>query len=572
MSAWRIDTYLLGDVRGEREIDERSAITGWRLWPLMSLLDERGLPLWRLQIKGWEWWFANESEPKIFRDLWPLKDAMPTRCRACMDAAPKTDCRCGVYAYKARRFIQGEPFGLDLSPPLDGVVLGKVSSWGRIVEHERGWRTAVGRPDSLSLVCLACFQKDGVLRHADFVHVGDNLSSIDVSCRRHHERESLERASPRRNAKEIRVHPYTLTAKEVETDLWQCYGVSCAALGMRSGLRDGTPSCEESERLASLQSQRQRAYITGAIASGAEVLERTWEPWPSDRAKNKTATKKPRKPTSRAKKLPADPFLVYGQIDDTLIFIPRAVATSCVALHKAVRSAKTWGQFKRLMGDKLYRKYILDHIQSISDTPDFASFYKNCRDWDPETTLTQAREEYDALEIGERIPKLKEPFKAENIPGYGDGDWPLWPQQEMLKWMPKVIQKRYGSEWSSRLNGDALDLSPDHEKGIVKALMRRGYICQKDEQLVRRASGYDLEPPPKKENPMTNLSCTQAKFIVSEIKERTERVLEAKALKSKEDVYQNLTHALEHLTVAWRLLCEADRADIPKWMLDLPRP
>jgi hypothetical protein len=35
-------------------------------------------------------------------------------------------------------------------------VLGRAALWGRVIEHERGWRAAFGYPDRLRLACPIC--------------------------------------------------------------------------------------------------------------------------------------------------------------------------------------------------------------------------------------------------------------------------------------------------------------------------------------------------------------------------------------------------------------------------------
>ena len=81
-------------------------------------------------------------------------------------------------------------------------------------------------------------------------------------------------------------------------------------------------------------------------------------------------------------------------------------------------------------------------------------------------------------------------FDAIDIPGYEDGDWPLWPLQEMLDWMPKDIQQRFGKVVPSAVNGDCLELISEKADEIVKALESRGFSCAEDESLVMRACGY----------------------------------------------------------------------------------
>jgi hypothetical protein len=61
---------------------------------------------------------------------------------------PHFTCTCGLHAVN-------DPDHLRQSR--DPAVLGTVSLWGRIVEHERGFRAELGYPQRLRLLCYLCF-------------------------------------------------------------------------------------------------------------------------------------------------------------------------------------------------------------------------------------------------------------------------------------------------------------------------------------------------------------------------------------------------------------------------------
>ncbi len=64
-----------------------------------------------------------------------------------MHRAPARGCSCGLYAVK-------DP--LSLREARDPAVLGSVDLWGRIVEHERGFRGEFAYPQRLGLICSFC--------------------------------------------------------------------------------------------------------------------------------------------------------------------------------------------------------------------------------------------------------------------------------------------------------------------------------------------------------------------------------------------------------------------------------
>ncbi len=65
--------------------------------------------------------------------------------------APDIRCRCGIYASRSLAdFERPRPAW----PPAP--VVGTVSLWGTVVEHERGWRARLAYPARLRLVCSMC--------------------------------------------------------------------------------------------------------------------------------------------------------------------------------------------------------------------------------------------------------------------------------------------------------------------------------------------------------------------------------------------------------------------------------
>lgn len=147
--------------------------------------------------------------------------------------------------------------------------------------------------------------------------------------------------------------------------------------------------------------------------------------------------------------------LVYGVVADMLVLLPKSTADYLVATLRAIQNSRTWGEFKKNAPAEAYQEVV-------------------------EILEENAEEE----------PPAKEPFDSDDILDYTDGDWPEWPAQLMLYWIPKDIQKTYGVIQVSSINGDFLEISPAREQQVVKAFEERGYTCLKDDRLVNIASGF----------------------------------------------------------------------------------
>lgn len=117
-------------------------------------------------IAGWRVWNLSEGEtgPRLLPagsgiDSWQPRHAAEARCGAPgiliagigRHTAPDIRCRCGIYASRSLdAFERPRPAW----PPAP--VVGTVSLWGTVVEHERGWRGRFAYPSRVRLVCAMC--------------------------------------------------------------------------------------------------------------------------------------------------------------------------------------------------------------------------------------------------------------------------------------------------------------------------------------------------------------------------------------------------------------------------------
>jgi hypothetical protein len=119
--------------------DSIEPVTGWRAWALARTPDGR-----------------PELRPIIYSgERWPAGQVARAECpphAMSGHRAPVADCTCGLYAVD----------GLDRLPAVTGrdiTVIGSVSVWGTLIEHESGLRAELGYPDRLRLVCGVCWHE-----------------------------------------------------------------------------------------------------------------------------------------------------------------------------------------------------------------------------------------------------------------------------------------------------------------------------------------------------------------------------------------------------------------------------
>jgi hypothetical protein len=115
------------------------AIVGWRIWNLAE----------------------NDDGPRLRPagsgvDAWAPGRKAEARCTAKLlsrtpHPAPDPRCQCGIHASRSL-----DTFGLTRPAWPPPSVVGTVSLWGTVIEHELGWRAQYAYPARLRLVCSMC--------------------------------------------------------------------------------------------------------------------------------------------------------------------------------------------------------------------------------------------------------------------------------------------------------------------------------------------------------------------------------------------------------------------------------
>ena len=81
----------------------------------------------------------------VIRDcVWPVDGETVARCEV-EHEAPDVVCGCGIHAAREASAVLSYLRGRD-EPGTVARVLGRVQLWGRVIEHEGGWRAERARP------------------------------------------------------------------------------------------------------------------------------------------------------------------------------------------------------------------------------------------------------------------------------------------------------------------------------------------------------------------------------------------------------------------------------------------
>lgn len=146
------------------------AIDGWRTWTLAGSRDGREVRLFPIAGTG---------------KAWPPREPVRAECaRRRHHRVPAPDCACGIYATHSPGLLRRTR---------NPSVLGTVALWGRVAEHQHGYRAEFGYAQRLGLICQLCFWQRGaeasnacdvVVRHRGGRMVPLCLSHLDL-CRRY---------------------------------------------------------------------------------------------------------------------------------------------------------------------------------------------------------------------------------------------------------------------------------------------------------------------------------------------------------------------------------------------------
>lgn len=151
--------------------------------------------------------------------------------------------------------------------------------------------------------------------------------------------------------------------------------------------------------------------------------------------------------------------LICGIFADTyVVMADEKTARELAKVWQALDTAKTWAEVREIMPEA----YFNEIWQLIAE---------------------------DVNQGGEPLPDMAKAFDPVELPGYMDGDWPAWPAASMLDWVPKSIQARYGKTVATRLNGDFLEIAPEHLEAVIQELENLGYHCRRDDELIAKICG-----------------------------------------------------------------------------------
>jgi hypothetical protein len=176
---------------------EDEPVIAWRAWALSGHRDGVGMLLRPV---------AGRSRP------WKPLEVAEAACKAArFHAAPNIDCTCGLHGARDPDLLR------KAKAP---AVLGRVALWGRVIEHQHGYRAQFAYPQRLRLVCQFCFWQWGAPSPAPEMVGWFPRGELVPLCETHLELACRYGMKPRR----------LLEAEEIDQRLRDAYAVDPLAI------------------------------------------------------------------------------------------------------------------------------------------------------------------------------------------------------------------------------------------------------------------------------------------------------------------------------------------------------
>jgi hypothetical protein len=144
---------------------------------------------------------------------------------------------------------------------------------------------------------------------------------------------------------------------------------------------------------------------------------------------------------------------VTQQVRTTLVFIPVGRALQLAAIHRAIKVAKTWRQFREMIPAEDWNELLAEFRED---------------DWTPDPD---------------------EAFDCFALPGCEDGDYPEWPQQEMMLRLPPHAIAPYATMHHTVMDGPYYGLILPGRHKLWSRSNRQGHACFRNDALVKQACG-----------------------------------------------------------------------------------
>ena len=125
-----------------------------------------------------------------------------------------------------------------------------------------------------------------------------------------------------------------------------------------------------------------------------------------------------------------------------LVFAPERLAREVAAIHQAIRTSRSWGEFRAAPDDP--QEFVRILVAAFDDQ-------------------------------GEGRPSDADRFEGEMIPGFTEGDYPPWLQGRMDEYLPHAVLNNFATREVTAVNGSFYFIPEDKADEMCAALRPFGF-------------------------------------------------------------------------------------------------
>jgi hypothetical protein len=167
--------------------------------------------------------------------------------------------------------------------------------------------------------------------------------------------------------------------------------------------------------------------------------------------------------------------LVYGEINNNLIFIPEEEALRSQKIWHAINNANTWQDFIDLTSEEEFDQIVFEILEFLDHGNLFAE-YKMGQDL---STYVE----------GLHLPQPDDLFTTEVLPGFEEGEFMPRADQEIIGWLPEEMLENIGEIKTSEEGIFYYKIEPKHIELVIQTFDAAGFKCIPNQKLIEAAEG-----------------------------------------------------------------------------------
>lgn len=170
-----------------------------------------------------------------------------------------------------------------------------------------------------------------------------------------------------------------------------------------------------------------------------------------------------------------DKILVYGTLNEGLVFAPKENALAQAQKWKAIKTAKTWQDFIDLTSQETFESVIYEILEYL----DYEQLY-------PNYLMGEDLSNYISDLV---LPQPEDPFSTDLLPEFDEGEYMPILAQEMMAWIPVDLQEEMGEIVRDEAKSFYYKIDPENENLAIKSFEILGYEIEKNQKLIENAEG-----------------------------------------------------------------------------------